>query len=389
MIERIAVEDDYARPASPGWRGRDWSACERNALVAGRRLHYLDTGSGERTFVLVHGMGGRWQHWLETIPSLAEHARVLAIDLPGFGQSEPPAAAVSLDGFADATAELIGDLGIERVVLVGHSMGGPIALRFASRHPNLAEAIVLVGGAVFQFSALLGLREILRFVAERPRESLAIGAEIATAGLPAPAGLRRLIAGSPQLRRLFLAPYLFDPAALLPDSAALIIDGAGAPGVLPTARAIGRSDPREGTEAVSRAGGGSPPRLALCARHRRPRQGPEARNPIGASPASMAPRPDCPRRPQRPGRHRRPEPTPLDRVAPGRRSLDQRKRLRGPGHAPRLEGPPRLQERRRRILRHRLGELQRPGDPRRAAPAALVSRRRPLMRTPRTPPWPP
>ncbi len=263
MIERIATEDDYARPARPGWRGRDWSACERDALVAGRRLHYLDTGSGERTFVLVHGMGGRWQHWLETIPSLAEHARVLAIDLPGFGQSESPAAAVSLDGFADAVAELIGDLGIERAVLVGHSMGGPIALRFASRHPDLAEAIALVGGAVFQFSAMLGLRDILRFVAERPRESVAIAAEIATSGLPAPAGLRRFIAGSPRLRRLFLAPYVFDPAALLPDSAALIIDGAGAPGVLPTARAIGRSDPREGTEAVSC------PILSIAAEHDR------------------------------------------------------------------------------------------------------------------------
>ncbi len=263
MIERIAVEDDYARPASPGWRGRDWSACERDAIVAARRLHYLDTGSGERTFVLVHGMGGRWQHWLETIPSLAEHARVLAIDLPGFGQSEPPAAGASLDGFADAVAELIGDLGIERAVFVGHSMGGPIALRFASRHPDLAEAIVLVCGAVFQFSALLGLREILRFVAERPRESVAIAAEIATAGLPAPAGLRRLIASSPRLRRLFLAPYVFDPASLPSESAALIVDGAGAPGVLPTARAIGRSDPREGTEAVSC------PILSIAAEHDR------------------------------------------------------------------------------------------------------------------------
>jgi len=250
MITWIAADGDYGQPATPGWRGRDWSACEQDALVARRRLHYLDAGTSERTFVFVHGMGGRWQHWLETIPALAEHGRVLALDLPGFGQSERPAARVSLDGFADAAAELIRDLSIERVVLVGHSMGGPIALRFASRHPDLAEAIVPVGGAVFQFSALLGLQDVLRFVAERPRESAAIAAEIATAGLPAPARVRQLIASSPLLRRAFLAPYVFDPAALASDSAALIVDGAGAPGVLPTARAIGRSDPREGTEEV-------------------------------------------------------------------------------------------------------------------------------------------
>lgn len=175
---------------------------------------------------------------------------MLALDLPGFGQSEPPAARVSLDGFADAAAELIRHLGVERVVLVGHSMGGPIALRFASRHPDLAEAIVLVGGAVFQFSALLGLRDVLRFIAERPRESAAIAAEVATAGLPAPAALRRRIARSARLRRAVLAPYVCDPAALSSDTAALLVDGAGAPGVLPTARAIGRSDPREGIEAV-------------------------------------------------------------------------------------------------------------------------------------------
>ncbi len=251
MNPRIGTDGDYGRPATPGWRGRDWSTHERDALVARRRLRYLDAGTGERAFVLVHGMGGRWQHWLETIPTLAEHGRVLALDLPGFGQSEPPAATASLNGFADAVAQLIRDLNVERAVFVGHSMGGPIALRFASRHPDLAEAIVLVGGAVFQFSALLGLHEVVRFIAKRPRESAAIAAEIATAGLPAPSSLRRQIASSTLLRRAFLAPYVFDPAALPSDSAALIVDGAGAPGVLPTVRAIGRSDPRAGIDSVS------------------------------------------------------------------------------------------------------------------------------------------
>jgi len=250
MITGVAADGDYARPAVPGWRGRDWAAHERDALVSYRRLHYVDAGAGQLPFVLVHGMGGRWQHWLETIPALAEHGRVLALDLPGFGQSESPAAGVSLDGFADAAAELIRGLGIERVVLVGHSMGGPIALRFASRHADLAEAIVLVGGAVFQFSALLGLRDIAHFIRRRPHESAAIAAEVATAGLPAPAAVRRMIASSRLLRRAFLAPYVLDPVALPSDGASLIVDGAGARGVLPTAKAIGRSDPREGIDAV-------------------------------------------------------------------------------------------------------------------------------------------
>ncbi len=250
MIERVPLDGDYGHPAEPGWRGTDWARWERDALVAGRRLRFIDTGEGPLAFVLVHGMGGRWQHWLETVPSLAGQGRVVALDLPGFGDSEPPAAAASLDGFADAVAELARSLGIERVVLVGHSMGGPVALRFASRHPELAEAIVLVGGAVYQFSALLGLRDVLRFTFQRPRETAAIAAEIATAGLPAPARLQRLVASSPVLRRAFLSPYVLDPVALPVDTAALIVEGAGAPGVLPTVRAIGRADPLEGLDGI-------------------------------------------------------------------------------------------------------------------------------------------
>lgn len=250
MIEVVPPDGDYGRPAAPAWRGTDWRAHERDAVVARRRLHYVDAGSGGRCVVLVHGMGGRWQHWLETIPALAEHGRVLALDLPGFGRSESPAAGTSLDGFADAAADLVRRLGVGRVVLAGHSMGGPIAIRFAARHPDLAAAIVPVAGAVFQFSALLGLRDVLRFSARRPRETAAIAMEIATAGLPAPAALRRLVIRSPRLRTLFLSPYVLDPGALPADAAQLIVDGAGARGVLPTVRAIGRSDPLEGLDAV-------------------------------------------------------------------------------------------------------------------------------------------
>jgi pimeloyl-ACP methyl ester carboxylesterase len=195
-------------------------------------------------------MGGRWQHWVETIPALAEHGRVVALDLPGFGRSELSAAGASLDGFADAAADLARQIGVERVVLAGHSMGGPIAIRFAARHPDLAEAIVPVAGAVYQFSALLGLRNMLRFAARRPRETTAIAMEIATAGVPSPAALRRQVIRSPRLRKLFLSPYVLDPLALPADAVKLIVDGAGARGVLPTVRAIGRSDPREGIDAV-------------------------------------------------------------------------------------------------------------------------------------------
>ncbi|MGI8622367.1 MAG: alpha/beta fold hydrolase [Solirubrobacteraceae bacterium] len=250
MIDRVPGAADYGMHAEPGWLQTDWSTFERDAILAGRRLHYLDAGAGERCFVLVHGMGGHWQHWLEAIPTLAEHGRVLALDLPGFGRSQRAAAGASLDGFADAAAVLARQLGEQRIVLVGHSMGGPITVRFAARHANLAEAIVLVGGATYQFSALLGLRNVVRFAVQRPRETVAIATEIATAGLPAPAPLRRLIVRSARLRKLVLAPYVLRPAALPADVAQLIVDGAGASGVLPAVRAVARADPRAGLDEV-------------------------------------------------------------------------------------------------------------------------------------------
>jgi pimeloyl-ACP methyl ester carboxylesterase len=250
-IEQVPAEGDYGAAAEPGWRGVDWSARERDVLIAGRRLRFLDAGEGqERGFVLVHGMGGRWQHWLETIPSLAQHGRVLALDLPGFGRSEPPAGRPSLDGFADVAAELAQSLAVKHVVLIGHSMGGPIAVRFAARHPGLAEAIVLVAGAVYQFTDLLGGRRVRRWLAARPRETAAIATEILTAGLPAPAAVRRLIVRVPTLRRKILSPYVLDPNALPADAISLVVDGAGARGVFPTVAAIGRSDPRGSLEQV-------------------------------------------------------------------------------------------------------------------------------------------
>jgi pimeloyl-ACP methyl ester carboxylesterase len=263
VIETIPLEGDYGLPASPGWREGDWSACERQLAIGGRRVNFADLGDGPRGFVLIHGMGGRWQHWLETIPSLAQRGRVLAVDLPGFGRSEPLANGVSLDGLADTTAALCRAVGLERVVVLGHSMGGPIALRFATRHCDLAEAIVLVAGAVDTFSAALGLRGLARLVRRQPKETAATITEVLTAGIPVPAALRRLIIAHPSLRQALLWPYLHRPRAMPADSLSLLLGGAGAPGVFPTARAIGRSDPRRGLAEVRC------PILSIGARHDR------------------------------------------------------------------------------------------------------------------------
>lgn len=246
MIETVPADGDYGLPATPDWRDGERSIREQEVEIGGRRLNFAESGEGPRAFVLVHGMGGRWQHWLETIPFLARHGRVLALDLPGFGRSQLPAGGVSLDGYADTTAALCRALGVERAVVLGHSMGGPIALRFATGHEDLAEAIVLVGGATDTFNAVLGLRATAKLALRKPGKTAATLTEVLTVGIPTPRPLQRLIVARRWLRQALLWPYMHRPRAIPADNLASMLAGAGSRGVFPAARAIGRSDPRKG-----------------------------------------------------------------------------------------------------------------------------------------------
>ncbi len=222
--------------------------------IAGSSLHYLDYGDpgpDRLVFVLVHGLGGRWQHWTENIPELAEHGRVIAVDLPGFGCSGPPVGGYSIDAFADAIAELVRQLDLPKVVFVGHSLGGPLTVRLANRHPDLVHAIILAAGTVQAFAAVLGMQHADYSLLKRPTTVVATYFEVLTAGLPVPAFLRHQLITRPRLRRLFLWPYLRRPEALPAPSVALLVDGVGAKGVLPTVRAVGRLRPGQWLSQVS------------------------------------------------------------------------------------------------------------------------------------------
>ena len=246
----VPLAGDYGRPARAAWRDLDWAGYEHDLAVAGSRLHYLDYTAGHDrggdVFVLAHGLGGRGQHWSENIPALGQRGRVIAVDLPGFGRSRPLPGRYSIEAFADAIAQLCRQLRLPPVVFVGHSLGGPLAVRFATRHPGLARAIVLVAGTVDVFAETLGRRHLGRNLRHHPKTVAATYFEALTAALPAPGALRRQVRRRPALRRLLLWPYLHRPAALPADSVALLLDGAGARGVLPTALAVGRLRPGEG-----------------------------------------------------------------------------------------------------------------------------------------------
>ena len=116
-------------------------------VVHGHRRAWLQAGPPLGTapvLLLVHGIGDSSQTWAEVIPLLAQTHTVLAPDLLGHGASDKPKADYSLGGFANGMRDLLVVLGVERVTIVGHSLGGGVALQFAYQYPSRVERLVLV-----------------------------------------------------------------------------------------------------------------------------------------------------------------------------------------------------------------------------------------------------
>lgn len=121
---------------------------EQVATVDGLALHYLDAGEGPPV-LLLHGMGGSLANFPRTIALLARDHRVVAVDLAGFGLSDRPRDAdLTPQGQARLVRALMERLGIERADVIGHSLGGAIALHLAARYPEVVGRLVLVSSAV-------------------------------------------------------------------------------------------------------------------------------------------------------------------------------------------------------------------------------------------------
>ncbi len=109
----------------------------------GDRLAYVDEGEGE-VIMLLHGMAGSSQTWRSVIRPLSRKYRVVAPDLPGHGQSAKPRSDYSLGAFAAVLRDLFDELGIRRATIVGHSLGGGVAMQFSYQHPDYCERLILV-----------------------------------------------------------------------------------------------------------------------------------------------------------------------------------------------------------------------------------------------------
>ena len=117
----------------------------------GLRLHYLEAGPEDgHPVLLLHGWPTSSFLWRNVMPGIAEHRRVIALDLPGFGQSDKPLdASYSFRFFERSLNAFVDALGIEKVGLAVHDLGGPVGLYWAARQPHKLEKLAVLNTLVY------------------------------------------------------------------------------------------------------------------------------------------------------------------------------------------------------------------------------------------------
>jgi pimeloyl-ACP methyl ester carboxylesterase len=142
--------EDVQRAAEEAKVVSSEEAEEKVVDVGGVAIHCLIAGPADAPrVVFIHGLGGSYETWSLNLPAFADRFRICALDLAGAGSSDKPDMDYSVPSHADFLARFLDALegDWQRVNLVGHSLGGPIALAFASRYPERVERLVLVDSA--------------------------------------------------------------------------------------------------------------------------------------------------------------------------------------------------------------------------------------------------
>jgi pimeloyl-ACP methyl ester carboxylesterase len=191
--------DPYGN-ADPDWLRVDWREHRRKIDVVGATANYVEMGEGT-PLLLVHGLAGCWQNWLEQIPHFALTHRVVALDLPGFGASPLPPWEITIPAYGRFVRDFCERIGIDRCSLVGNSMGGFIATEVAISEPERVDDLTLVSAAGITWA---GARR-------EPAEMLARVGRAA-----APVALRFQMSGirRPKFRRRAFGGVFYDPNAL-------------------------------------------------------------------------------------------------------------------------------------------------------------------------------
>jgi pimeloyl-ACP methyl ester carboxylesterase len=236
-VLRPGPDPTYADGDDATWMDVDWPALTRRVDVDGRAVNVIDGGGDGPPLLFLHGLGGLWQNWLLNLTAFMGSHRVVALDLPGFGESEMPAGEMTIPGLAHAVDAVCRKLGLEEPVVVGNSMGGFVGAEMAVSFPTRVAKLVLVSAAGLSTEHLV-------------REPLLLGARVWTV-LTSRTGVRGEIAVTrPRLRRAALQAVVRYPERLSVPLALEIVRGAGAPGFIRAFDALMRHSVRENLERI-------------------------------------------------------------------------------------------------------------------------------------------
>jgi pimeloyl-ACP methyl ester carboxylesterase len=217
--------DPYGNP-DPEWLRVDWRGQIRQVDVGGTRVNYAELGSGQETLLLVHGLAGSWQNWLEQVPQFARTHRVVALDLPGFGHSPMPPWDISIPAYGDLVLDICSALGLERVTIVGNSLGGAVAAHAAVANEARFDRLGLVSAAGISTT-------------EMPRELAILAGRLMVAVGPAVAAMQEGAIRRPGLLRATFGSVFFDPGALRRELLyEQFFHGTGRPGFVPALAAL-------------------------------------------------------------------------------------------------------------------------------------------------------
>lgn len=197
----LAVCSLPAFAATRGDEAGDAKGVEGFAKLEGMRVHYRSYGKGGEALVFVHGWTCDLNFWRLQFPAFAGKTRVIALDLPGHGQSDKPQVAYTMDLFARAVEAVLSDAGVKRAVLVGHSMGTPVVRQFYRKYPEKTLALGIVDGSLFPFAPRSVMEQFIAPIRGpqyretatkmiegmfRPEQAEALRSEIKTAMLSTP-----------------------------------------------------------------------------------------------------------------------------------------------------------------------------------------------------------
>jgi non-heme chloroperoxidase len=171
-------------------------------LATGVRLHYAEGGEpGGEAIVFLHGYTDSWFSFSRILPLLPDGYHVYALDQRGHGDSERPASGYTIDDLAADAVAFLDALGIERAVLVGHSMGSMVARRVAQCHPERVARLVLVGPILLAVNeAIQGLAAVVNTLTDPVPHEFVREFQAGTAHVPLPEPfLDRVVAESLKL----------------------------------------------------------------------------------------------------------------------------------------------------------------------------------------------